>query len=126
MTHSIAGNVTANPELRFTVNGMPTLRITIASQDRWFTGDGEPHTETSFFDCVLFGDLAENAAESVRKGDRVLAIGKFRQRKWVDEDGYAVEKIEFMADEFGPSLKWGNAEVTRIKPERHLRAVPNE
>ena len=69
--------------------------------------------ETSFFDVVTYGTLAENVSESLTRGARVLVQGRLEQRSWETQDGDKRSKIEVIADEVGPSLRWATADVTK-------------
>ena len=104
----LVGNITREPELRFTPGGMPVATFGLAVNRK--VNDEE---RTSFFDVVCFGSLAENVAESVDKGARVLVVGRLEQRSWETKDGDKRSKVEIVADEVGPSLRWARADVTK-------------
>lgn len=113
-TISIVGNVTRDPELRFTQTGQPTATFGVAVNRRWQDrGSGEWQEATSFFDVVCWRDLAENAAESLSKGSRVIVSGRLEQRSWETPEGDRRSKIEIIADDLGPSLRWATATVSR-------------
>jgi len=108
------GNVTRDPELKFTPSGMAVVNFGIAVNRRWqnrTTQDWEE--ETSFFDVTCWSQQAENVAESVQKGTRVVVFGRLEQRTWETKDGEKRSKVEIIADEIAPSLRWATAEVTR-------------
>jgi single-strand DNA-binding protein len=110
----LVGNVTRDPELRFTPSGQPTATFGLAVNRRWQNRQTQEWEEaTSFFDVVCWRDLAENAAESLAKGARVLVTGRLEQRSWETNDGEKRSKIEVVADEVGPSLRWATAQVTK-------------
>lgn len=112
---TIVGNLTADPELRFTPSGAAVAGFTIAhtpasydSQTReWKDGN------TLFLRCSAWRQLAENVSESLRKGMRVIASGRLRQRDWEDNDGNRRSTMELDVTEIGPSLSWATADVTR-------------
>jgi single-strand DNA-binding protein len=108
-TVTVVGNVTRDPELRFTPGGMAVASFGVAWNRRKQDGDDE----VSFFDVTCFRDLAENVAESVHKGTRVILYGTLQQRSWETQDGEKRSKVEILADEVAPSLKWATAEVTK-------------
>jgi len=123
-TTTIAGNVTRDPELRFTQSGQARLVLGGAVNKRrrnpdtqqW--EDGDP----SFFNVVAWGDLAENIASSVGKGHRVIVTGRLDQRTWDSDDGKR-SVVEIVADEVGPSLRWATTTVER-NPRKNRRDVP--
>ena len=108
-TVTVIGNVTRDPELRFTPGGMAVASFGVAWNRR--KQDGEE--EVSFFDITCFRDLAENVAESVAKGTRVVIFGTLQQRSWETQDGEKRSKVEILADEVAPSLRWATAEVRK-------------
>jgi single-strand DNA-binding protein len=114
-TVTIIGNCTRDPELRYTNNGMQVASFGVAINQRRRnneTGQWEDG-ETSYFDISCFRELAENVAESVSKGTRVIVSGTLRQRSWETPDGDRRSKVEIIADEVGPSLRWATAQVER-------------
>jgi single-strand DNA-binding protein len=139
---SIVGNLTRDPELRFTPSGQATAGFGVAVNRRWQNRQTQEWEEsTSFFDVVCWGQLAENAAQSLSKGSRVLVSGRLDQRSWETPDRERRSKIEITADEIAPSLRWATAVITRNErrtPEGAMtggggggggggsRSVPNE
>lgn len=116
MSHAvIVGNVTGAPELRYTPAGKASLRLGIA-ENRKYTPAGatEPVEETSFYNVVMWGDLAENVAESIDKGARVVVTGRLQQRSW-EQDGVKRSAVEVIADAIGPDLRFATATVARIE-----------
>ncbi|WP_353107818.1 single-stranded DNA-binding protein [Gordonia sp. (in: high G+C Gram-positive bacteria)] len=111
---TVIGNMTADPELRFTPSGAPVASFTIASTPRTFDKqtneykDGEP----LFLRCSIWRDAAENVAETLRKGMRVVAYGKLKQRTW-EKDGERRTSVELEVTDIGPSLLWQTANVQR-------------
>ena len=108
-TVTVVGNVTRDPELRFTQGGMAVANFGLAWNKR--KQDGEE--EVSFFDVSCFRNLAENVAESITKGARVVVYGTLSQRSWENQEGERRSKVEIIADDVAPSLKWASAEITR-------------
>lgn len=106
---TIVGNVTRDPELRFTQSGMATASFGVAWNQR--RQDGEE--QVSFFDVVCFRQLAENVAESLSKGTRVVVYGIVQQRSWQTQEGEKRSKVEIIADDVAPSLRWATAEITK-------------
>ena len=115
-TVTIAGNLTGEPELRFTPNGAAVANFTLAVTPRVKDGGSWRDGETSFFRCVAWRALAEHLAE-LAKGDRLLAVGSLRQRSWEAEDGQRHTVVEVQVEEAGPSLRWATA-----KPQRTSKA----
>lgn len=105
----VIGNVTRDPELRFTQSGMAMATFGVAWNKR--KPDGED--EVSFFDVTCFRSLAENVAESITKGTRVVITGTLQQRSWQNQEGEKRSKVEILADEVSPSLRWASAEVRK-------------
>ena len=113
---TVIGNLTREPELRFTPQGMPQATFGIAVNRRTLNQQTQEWDEsTSFFDVVCFGDLATNVSESLSKGARVLVAGRLEQRSWETCEGEKRSKIEIVAEEAGPSLRWATAKVTRAE-----------
>ncbi len=111
---SIVGNLTRDPELRFTPTGQATASFGVAVNRRWQNRQTQEWEEaTSFFDVVCWGQLAENAAQSLSKGSRVLVSGRLDQRSWETAERERRSKIEITADEVAPSLRWATAVITR-------------
>ena len=109
------GNITSEPELKFTPSGQAALRFSLANNRRWQDRDtNEWKEETDFFNVQIWGKLAENVAETFSKGDRVIVVGRLRQESWEDKDTKQKRSmVLILADEVGPSLKWATAVVTR-------------
>jgi|SRR6056297_2504456 len=106
---TVVGNVTRDPELRFTPGGMAVASFGLAWNRRKQEGDDE----VSFFDVTCFRQLAENVSESVAKGTRVVVFGALQQRSWETQDGDKRSKVEILADEVAPSLKWATADIRK-------------
>lgn len=104
-------NLTADPELRFTKGGKAFATFSVADNRRW-TADGGVKEEVSFFNCTAWGALAENAAASLHKGDRVNVSGRLEQQRW-EKDGERHSTIKIVAQEVAPSLAFAEAELTR-------------
>ena len=108
-TVTVVGNVTRDPELRFTQGGMAVANFGLA----WNKKKQDGEDEVSFFDVSCFRSLAENVAESITKGSRVVIYGTLSQRSWENQEGERRSKVEIIADDVAPSLKWASAEITR-------------
>ena len=113
-TVELVGNLTRDPELRFTPNGAPVANFGLAVNRRWRNQQtNEWEEQTSFFDVVAWRDLAENVAESLTRGTRVMVVGRLEQRPWETQEGEKRSRVEVIADEIGPSLRWATAQVVR-------------
>src|ERR1700678_903289 len=113
-TVSVVGNLTREPELRFTPTGQATATFGMAVNRTWTDRQSQEKREsTSFFDVVCWGTLAENAATSLSRGTRVVVTGRLDQRSWETQEGDKRSKVEITADDLAPSLRWATAEVTR-------------
>jgi single-strand DNA-binding protein len=113
-TVTVIGNLTREPELRFTNTGQAQANLGLAVNRRWQNRQsGEWEERTSFFNVVAWGDLAENVAHSLPKGCRVIVTGRLEQRSWETQEGEKRSVIEVVADEVAPSLRWATAKVER-------------
>src|SRR5580693_8477821 len=111
---ALVGNITRDPELRFTPTGQATATFGLAVNRRWQNRQTQEWEEaTSFFDVVCWREMAENTAESLTKGSRVIVTGRLDQRSWETPDGDKRSKVEVVADEIGPSIRWATAQVTK-------------
>lgn len=111
---SIVGNLTRDPELRFTPSGQATATFGVAVNRRWQNRQTQEWEEaTSFFDVVCWAQLAENAAQTLTKGTRVLVSGRLDQRSWETPEHERRSKVEITADEVAPSLRYATASITR-------------
>lgn len=113
---TLVGNLTADPELRFTPSGAAVANFTVASTPRTFDRNSNEWKdgETVFMRCSVWRDAAENAAESLEKGMRVIVQGRLVSRSWDDkETGQRRSVMEMQVDEVGPSLRYATAKVTR-------------
>lgn len=116
-TVTLVGNTTRDPELRFTANGSAIATFGIAVNRRWQNRQTSEWEEAvSFFNIVAWGQMAENVCESIAKGTRVIVSGRLEQSSW-EKDGQKQSKIEVVADEIAPSLRWATAEVVRNERE---------
>jgi single-strand DNA-binding protein len=107
---SLVGNLTDDPDLRFTPNGAAVANFRLAVTPRVKDGEGWRDGETSFFRVNAWRDLAENATESLSKGTRVVVLGRLKARSWEDKDtGERRSVVEVEADEVAPSLRWATA-----------------
>ncbi|GAA2094758.1 MULTISPECIES: single-stranded DNA-binding protein [Brevibacterium] len=112
---TVVGNVTADPELRFTANGAAVANFTVASTPRTFDRQANEFRdgETLFLRCSAWREMAENVAESVSRGTRVIVQGRLRARTFDTKEGEKRTVFELDADEVGPSLRFATANVTR-------------
>lgn len=117
---TVVGNLTADPELRFTANGLAVANFTIASTPRVFDRNTNEWRdgEALFLRASVWREFAENVAASLTKGMRVVATGKLKQRSYETREGEKRTAIELEIDEIGPSLRYAKAEVARIAPAR--------
>lgn len=112
---TLVGNLTADPELRFTPSGAPVANFTVASTPRTFdrTTSEWKDGEAMFINCSVWRRAAENVAESLTKGMRVIVQGRLSQRSYQTREGENRTVIELEVDEIGPSLRFATAKVTR-------------
>ena len=111
-TVTLVGNLTRDPELRFTQGGRAVASFGIAVNRRYQV-NGEWQEQTSYFNVVAWGQLGENAAASLTKGARVVVNGRLEQREYQTQQGEKRTVIEVNADEVAPSLRYATAQVER-------------
>src|SRR5437879_4863803 len=111
-TVTVIGNITRDPELRFTNAGQAIATVGIAVNRR-FQRNGQWEENTSFFNVTCWGQLGENVSSSVGKGTRVIVTGRLEQRSWETQEGEKRSVVEIVADEVAPSLRWATCEITK-------------
>jgi single-strand DNA-binding protein len=114
---TVIGNLTGDPELRFTPSGAAVANFTVASTPRTFDRQSNEWKdgETLFMRCSIWREAAENVAESLTKGTRVIAQGRLVQRSYETREGEKRTVVELQVDEIGPSLRYATAKVTRAQ-----------
>lgn len=114
---TVVGNLTADPELRFTASGAAVANFTVASTPRTFDrASGEwKDGEALFLRCNIWRQAAENVAESLTRGARVVVTGRLKQRSFETKEGEKRTVIELEADEIGPSLRYATAKVNKAQ-----------
>lgn len=111
---TLVGNITRDPELRFTNSGQALAGFGLAVSRRWRDQQSNEWQEkTSFFNVTAWGQLGENVAQSLNKGARVIVSGRLEQREYETRDGEKRTAVDIIADEIGPSLRWATAQVER-------------
>ena len=110
---TLVGNITRDPELRYTTGGRGVASFGLAVNRR-YQQNGEWQEQTSFFNVTAWAELGENAAASLQKGARVIVTGRLQQREYETREGEKRSIVEVVADELGPSLRWAQAQVERI------------
>jgi single-strand DNA-binding protein len=109
---TLVGNITRDPELRFTQGGQAVASFGLAVNRR-YQQNGEWQEKTSFINITAWGQLGENSASSLTKGARVIVNGRLEQREYETREGDKRNVVEVVADEIGPSLRWATAQVER-------------
>jgi single-strand DNA-binding protein len=114
---TVIGNLTGDPELRFTPSGAAVANFTVASTPRTFDRQSNEFKdgETLFMRCSIWREAAENVAESLTKGTRVIVTGRLVQRSYETREGEKRTVVELQVDEVGPSLRYASAKVTRTQ-----------
>jgi single-strand DNA-binding protein len=121
---TIVGNLTRDPELRFTPNGTPVASFGIAVNKRTQNKEsGEWINEADFFNVVAWFKLAENCAESLGKGDRVLLSGRLSQDNWDDKEGQKRSSFKIIANIVAPSLEFATCKIDR-NPRMEMQTGP--
>ena len=113
---TVVGNLTADPELRFTPSGAAVANFTVASTPRKFNAQTNQweHMDALFMRCNIWRQAAENVAESLTRGSRVVVTGRLRQRSYDTKEGEKRTVVELEVDEIGPSLKYATAKVNKV------------
>jgi len=119
----LVGNLTGNLELRFTQAGKARANCGMAVNRRWFRNEVWEE-QTSFFNLVMWDELAENAVKTLVKGTRVVVSGRLEQRAW-EQDGVKRTAVEVMVDDIGPSLRWATATVAKTPKKDKAPATDN-
>jgi single-strand DNA-binding protein len=113
---TVVGNITRDPEMRFTPSGVSKVSFGVAVNRSWRNQQtNEWEEQTSFFNVVCWRELADNVGASLKKGTRVVVTGRLEQRSWETEQGEKRSVVEIVADEVGPSLRFATAEVHRVE-----------
>jgi single-strand DNA-binding protein len=112
-TVTLIGNLVEDPELRFTPSGIALATVRLAVSRRYRDRNEEWQEETLFIRGTLWRDAAENCAESLTKGTRVIVSGRLELNQWETKEGDKRSEIRVSVDEIGPSLRWATAAVTR-------------
>jgi single-strand DNA-binding protein len=114
---TVIGNITGDPELRFTPSGAAVANFTVASTPRAFDRQSNEWKdgETLFMRCSVWRDAAENVAESLGRGTRVIVSGRLKSRSYETKEGEKRTVIEMEVDEVGPSLRYASAKVTKTQ-----------
>lgn len=114
-TITLVGNLTADPELRYTQSGTAVCNFTVAQTPRQYDKNTSQYVDGNplFMSCHVWKKAAENASQSLAKGMRVIVVGRLRQRSWEDRDGNKRTTYEVEVDSFGPELTWATTTVTR-------------
>ena len=123
---TIIGNLTREPELRFTTGGTATCSFGVAVNRRYQQNGEWVDAPTQFFNVTVWGQYGENVASSLSKGDRVLVKGRLEFRKYQNKDGVEVTTHDIQADEVCPSLKWATATMQRTSREQSGRPAPQQ
>jgi single-strand DNA-binding protein len=111
-TVTLIGNLTRDPELRYTTGGRGIASFGLAVNRRYQV-NGEWQEQTSFFNVTCWAELGENVAASLTKGSRTSVTGRLEQRSWETQEGEKRSVVEVVADEVGPSLRWAQAQIER-------------
>ena len=124
-TVTLVGNITDDPELRFTPSGAAVANFTVAVNKRFKNNAGEWEDRLDgFFRCNCWRDMAENVADSLKKGTRVVVTGRLQQRSWDDQEGNKRSAFEIQVDEVGPSLRWATADVQKAQRSGGAQSAP--
>lgn len=117
---TLRGRLTRDPEIRYAASGTPVATFAVVTSRRVKdaqTGEWSDK-DTTFWDCVAFGQIAENAAESLEKGTAVIVTGNAAVEEWTGRDGEARKSMKVTVEDIAPSLRWASAKVTRASREK--------
>jgi single-strand DNA-binding protein len=110
---TVVGNVTRQPELRYTPSGIPVAKFGVAVSRSYTSQAGERVEQTDFFEVTAWNQLAENICESIGIGTRVVVTGRLQQDRWESDGGEKRSRVYIQVDEVAPSLRWATASVTK-------------
>lgn len=119
---TLVGRLGQDPELKFSATGMAVAKLSVVTSRRVKNGDTWEDADTTWWNVTAFRRLAENVAESLRKGQAVIVVGKVKQRSWETPEGEKRSVMEVLADAIGPSLEWDTASV--VKAQRGPAPTP--
>lgn len=111
-TVTVCGNIARDPELRYSSGGAPMVKFSIA-ENRRYQKAGEWTEEVGFYDVICWGQLGENAAVCLSKGDRVVVSGRLAQRSWESPEGTKRSAVEIVADMVGPDLRFATVVIEK-------------
>jgi single-strand DNA-binding protein len=111
---TLIGNLTRDPELRYTTGGRAVASFGLAVNRRYQSG-GEWQEQVSFFNVTAWGDLGENIAATLNKGNRAIVFGRLEQREYETKEGEKRTIVEVVAEEVGPGLRWAQAQIERTE-----------
>jgi single-strand DNA-binding protein len=114
---ALVGNITDDPELRYTQSGAALASFTVAVSHRSKTNGEWQDVNDGFFRCTAWRSVAENASRTLRKGMRIFVAGKLVQRSWQDDSGNKRQTVEIQVTHVGPDLQFATAEVTKSSAE---------
>jgi single-strand DNA-binding protein len=123
---SLVGNLTDDPEVRFTPQGTQVGSFRLAVTPRIRQGERWTDGDTSYFTVTCWRELAAHASDSLSKGDRALVLGRLRSRSWETADGERRSVVEVEAEEVGPSLKWATAKPQRANGRAKTGSGPSK
>lgn len=112
-TVTVIGNLTRDPELRFTANGKAVANLGIACNRLVSRPGEERREEVSFFNVTAWDSLGTNVADALHKGDRIVVTGRLQQRSWETDEGDKRSTVEITAEEIGASLRWATVAITK-------------
>ncbi len=126
---TLRGRLTRDPEMRYSAAGKPVVKFAVVTSRRvkdQQTGEWSD-SDVTFWDCVAFGQLAENCAESLEKGTAVIVQGNAAQEEWTTKDGEKRRSMKVVVDEVGPSLRFQSAKVAKVaRSEGGQQQAPRE
>jgi single-strand DNA-binding protein len=111
---TLIGNLTRDPELRYTTTGRAVASFGLAVNRRYQVS-GEWQEQVSFFNVTVWGDLGENVAATLNKGNRAIVFGRLEQREYETREGEKRTIVEVIAEEVGPGLRWARAQIDRTE-----------
>ena len=120
----LIGNLTADPELRHTANGLPVTNFTVAGTERKYENGQFVDGNTLFMRCTVWRDLAEHVASSLSKGQRVMVTGRLKQEEYTDKEGNKRVSVSLDVDELGVSLRFGTATFQRSQQNQNQNQQP--
>jgi single-strand DNA-binding protein len=125
---TLTGRLTRDPDLKFSQAGKAVARFSVVTSRRVKDRDTNEWSDadTTFWDCVAFGELASNVADSLEKGTAVVVTGHAAQEEWTTKEGEKRKSMKVVAEDVAPSLRWASAKVAKVAAGGEAKQAPRD